>query len=556
MSNKILTIKTFFLSVLFFYSFALGAAQDLYLSGQQAEAYAQAKDFEQASDAYERLLKLELPDWQKAVLLYNLGTVKLKQQQYETAYNTFFKIPKKAVSSPWVLRDIERNEGLTFLYEALNTSQSENQETTDLLTQVQSSIHHFKVAEALDCLIERLEIDQAPLIPCGPPSLTVPLQAAHRLLNQIKQTLMQELAKKEKNALLLVLEGTDHLIDHLQTIPTKEYLPYFHYQAETLLPLWENIPQKLSKDLKQKYDEVLSHLDKGDVTSSIEALKSLKSQLEVNVGTHALDSLVLNYQLLLYTEPLSNNQLQSLLSAQKKIDTDDKQKLVFAQAEKYLTKSLSDNEKGQSALARFYLAAALSTIWESIETKQSNDPITILENALLAARNALQLGHLYSISPVNERDPEMDIILKNNQQDVLKHVPLFIAAVLKEEQERFAQSDQKLRCQKTPWNQAIPLFDSGAREAENGNTLLSLQPPHAESALEPQTLTVKYWKKVLDLLKSPPSAESNQPQPSETNPQPIPEKPSNANDVLRLIQEMQLQDQKEKWQMPAEFKSW
>jgi hypothetical protein len=538
----------------------LEANQTLYLQGKQAEAYALANDFDKAAEIYENILKLDLPEWQKSILLYNLGTVKIHQQQYEVANNLIQKIPKDLISSPWLMRDLEMNEGMISLFEAMDSSNAFGEDSPDLLSQVQASIHLFKVSDALDCLVERLETEDAPLISCtSSPWVVQPLIEAYRLMSQLKQKLMQELSKSEKNALLLLIEGAEQLTKLFQEMKnhSNEFLPYFYYQAKSLMPLWESIPQKSVKDQKKTYDELLTALEKNDIDKGNKLLNVLKNQLEETLGPHLLDSLLLNYQLVLFTEPLTSNKLQNLLSLQKKINLEENQKKSFEQAEKYLEKGLSIYEVGHSNAARFYVAAAMNVLLETVENNKGDDPILVLENALLAQRNSLQLNHLYAISPINVRNPEMEKILKNSQKRVLGSIPLFISAVLKEEKKNFTQKNSKDKCQKTPWNQAIPLFDKGAQEAQEAHELLSKQPPLSESALEQQTSGIKFWKKVLDMLKNPPSPESDSSnQKSESSPTPIQQAPTNPDDTLRLLQEMQLQDQKVEWKMPKEFESW
>ncbi len=531
------------------------AAQDLFLPGQQAEAYAQANDSEQSAEIYDKILKLTLPEWQKAIALYDLGTARLNLDQIETAYQLFQEIKKGDVSSPWLLRDLELNIALSSLLAAKNSAASLQEgailESPDLLSQVQSAIHHLKVADALNCLINRLEITSDATIQCSPPSyIIVPLQQAYRLMGELKTRLLRDLSASEKNSLLLLIDGLGSLAEKLKKqSDIKQYVPYFYYQASTLLPLWDKL--KKEKQSKEKFDQLMIDLAEGHIDQVFEQANAIEKQLGAKLGEHSIDSLILDYQLLLFTEPLFTQKLQSLLALQKQIKPEEKQKEAFELSRDFIEKAISLNDQGQADSGRFYLAAALSQVQATNFKQSTDDPIIVLENALAAERSALQLNHLYSIAPEKDRNLEMQQIVTKAQQKVVEIVPQFVTAVLIKEQSLFKNKE----CQNTPWNQAIPLFDKGSREAKGANALFATIPPSSEAALDNQTATIKYWKEVLRMLKNPPS-KSQVPKQPEVQPKSIDQAPNNPEDTLLLLQEMQLQDKKDNWQMPKEFKSW
>ncbi len=140
--------------------------------------------------------------------------------------------------------------------------------------------------------------------------------------------------------------------------------------------------------------------------------------------------------------------------------------------------------------------------------KQANDTLQL---TLLASKETTQIVE----------------ILKQQQKNILTQAALFIPAVLLEEEGRYHQIKDNGRCQKTPWDQVIPLFDHGVRSIQSFPMILA------------QAITD--WEQALKLLLHPPQEQ---------------EKSQQWDDTFRQIQEMYLQDQSEPDQSPKELHSW
>ena len=158
-----------------------------------------------------------------------------------------------------------------------------------------------------------------------------------------------------------------------------------------------------------------------------------------------------------------------------------------------------------------------------------------LKQALTQANLSFELLLLAGlISNTSFENEKLNTILREEQNAVIRRADLFIPAVLKDQETRFQQPNQSFsRCQKSPWDQVIPLFDNGYVAATEGAKLFVESSLDRHKIAAEQERTLDSWQQAVNLMMSP----------AKTSSMPSPATPKNLAETLRQIQEMYLEDQ-------------
>lgn len=123
--------------------------------GRQAMALFAAGGDEQAIAWYEALLKETLPPWKKALVVYNIATIRLSQHHWDEALRLYRSIPFEAIESPLLVRYMKGNEALAYLGQAQSLPPDNDELALYLL---QQSRWHIEEANKIDCqLREKFE---------------------------------------------------------------------------------------------------------------------------------------------------------------------------------------------------------------------------------------------------------------------------------------------------------------------------------------------------------------------------------------------------------------
>ncbi|WP_154017934.1 hypothetical protein [Candidatus Protochlamydia phocaeensis] len=565
---------------------AAAATEDMAQKGQQAQAFAQANDLNQASLMYEDILKQPMPDWQQAIVLYNLGTIKILQQQWENALQYFHRMPLNAVSFPLLIRYLYQNEGAAYLGRAWSlAARSPDQDLDQQLDFAIQSLRKFKEAAEMDCRMQRLE-EERETLNCQPSwDLAHMLAHVRSQIDEIKQQQRKQLLQNAdlSASALLLSNGLEQLLAHLRPFErNKEDLhstPYRHYfisQASTLLPLWQRADQyafspeqlKLKNEAEDAYKAALQALEHGNFSQAIDQFQASLAKIKALSSPSDQERLLMEYRLLLINE-IGIERIQELLKQQKQLALEKKEAESLKEANAYLEESLQQLKEKREFLARFFLIAAYISLEDFLNPSskneaQKNNPALFLKQALQQAQQTLWLTRLFNLSEQAGQavhDQQLSI-LRKRQKTVVEQAPLFIEAVLASEKEHFSNAKDRAHCQEHPWKEALPLFEEGSQAAQQAQALLSAS--HLDSFQAPlqQEQTVQYWRQALKILENPPSSESQQQQQQQqqqTTPSQPKQSPSSAektpksmNEILRLIQEMQLQDQPQSGEKPLE----
>lgn len=571
----------------FFFSSAvplnLYAEENIVQTERKAAAYWQAHDYAEASTLYEQLLERPLTDWQHARVLYNLGTTRLAQHQSEDALTYFEQIHPVDLSIPSLGRDLFLNEGIAFFLQIKDLASWQSTSSLDqqalLATQ---SLLTLSKAQQLDCEVQQQEGEKEneSSQSCKPTQWIAQWMTEGRLQREV-------IRQKQRNAWLdqasvetvasLIRDRLQELVKRFKSFQNENleslknsYFSYFTHQAEALKSLWESIQKKkLTAEQKNIVEEAstffknsLQDLASHDLKKSIEQFNQsiqVLSSLTFDKQT-ALPEIHLNYNLLLLEESFSQSAIRTLQTSVKKLkvasDQEGSLKLLIG----YLQRSEKALQEKRPIVARFYLLAAGDPL-TALSLDTASDPTIVLAEILEQANRALQLTFLRDLMEENSQPlTGTESILKSQQTDTLKRAALFIPAVLKAQKESYEQvlpSDS--RCQESPWDQIIPLFDHGYRAAQAAEKKLLEEKIDFQTVLADQKQTVKDWQQALDLLLHPPQqGAQGKSGAGGTGPSPSTSATSkDLNETFRLIQEMYMQDQAQPNQGPQkEMHAW
>jgi tetratricopeptide (TPR) repeat protein len=173
----------------------------------RAEALWEAQDYAGANELYEHLLESALPEWQKARVYYNLGTVKLSEGQNAQALKFFQKIVPTDLSLPRFGRNLLINEGIAYLQFAEELPFDPPLSLEPASIYVAQSIRLFNQAQAMDCQSEKGNHENNPLSSCiSSPQIDLWLQAARLKLSTIQQERVRQWLKNSSQTSLEPLE--------------------------------------------------------------------------------------------------------------------------------------------------------------------------------------------------------------------------------------------------------------------------------------------------------------------------------------------------------------
>ncbi|MEI8366580.1 MAG: hypothetical protein WCF65_09220, partial [Parachlamydiaceae bacterium] len=159
----------------------------------------------------------------------------------------------------------------------------------------------------------------------------------------------------------------------------------------------------------------------------------------------------------------------------------------------------------------------------------------ILKDAVNEESFVVTLDQLNSNADVSKE------VLTAMQPLVLKTADSFLPALVAEQIVAFS-INQANSCQCRPWDEVIPLFSEGYAAARHANELLGQQ-YNREEVTQWLKAAVRAWKEALEKMHA--SASNKQPVPNQKMTEAaakLKETKASANDVIRQIQEMELDD--------------
>lgn len=204
------------------YFFILFISATVCLLGQNsremrlAESYFDAKDFEHAAAEYSGIYDDALPPWERAILLYNIGTARLAQGKWEDALKQFQLAALQNAEMPLLNQRLKSNKALALLMLA-NARDDEikgNANVTDndfgeALILYRIALTDMDVAGAADCALARAE----GALDCPPPIFINEMRAEAK--NRYAQLLKDYASFNEDAEKLGKMNPLERALQHL-----------------------------------------------------------------------------------------------------------------------------------------------------------------------------------------------------------------------------------------------------------------------------------------------------------------------------------------------------
>lgn len=184
-----------------------------YVAGQnpdqtmrQAEVYFEAEEYNTAKNLYESVLHDAPHPWQRAILLYNIGTVLLKENRDEEALTYLQKAEQLELDFPLLQERLLSNLAIAKLQLAKNKLQKPNtkiEEHFAVIALLRESLNDINDAEQAKCLLRKSEGAEN----CPPSVELKQLQSeAKQLLTDVLKQEAEESSRQWKALLNLIAE--------------------------------------------------------------------------------------------------------------------------------------------------------------------------------------------------------------------------------------------------------------------------------------------------------------------------------------------------------------
>lgn len=217
------------------------------LEMRQASAFFEAKEYQHANEIYQNMLQEPLSQWQRAVIMCNLGYVLLANKQLEQAITTFKGISFDHELGVLVADRVSRGIALSYLYQALDSQKYS--ERVDLLDQALNEVDH---ATQTHCLLENAEGQN--ICTEDVTLFKLKLLIQYHLAISLQQIDNDKLTQSTlKDGLPLLQQSVEYSLIQLKFLSQKElqkelkglYRDIEINNNKSLLPLWMTLKKKL-----------------------------------------------------------------------------------------------------------------------------------------------------------------------------------------------------------------------------------------------------------------------------------------------------------------------
>jgi hypothetical protein len=538
---KKITQKAFLLYVVGI--FILSTISEAAVSEKMHEAsqFYQAREFNQALEIYEDLLKTPLNSWEFAVVKYDSGCVYLSEGENLKAITLLDSLSLQKDLPPLLVRNIKANLAFAYLNEGINISFNSLDSFSNKMFYLWEAQAALESAKQADCQLAKAE----GAVNCDPSLDLTHIENAikiefSKLFEESKTYRIKFATLKEGLPLLFIginqMERFTKLIEKVppNTSLMKKYLEYAREKGGEWIPLWNEQQTRLENgfshdsnlkqlnDLflkaKKDYTEGLAEMLKSELKKGAEAFgESAAAMLELihlaygeRPLEESLQKLLIFYQTVLFQSPLQVSLLDVLLKELK--ETEDllpsslKGKLDAARND--LSKAIELLEKGNRQ-ARLYLLQAYHSVQlfhREIRPSTQNPPLRILEDVIEDQRYAISYTRLFI--ELHKKNEELPLAAENRfaQQQVLGNTENFSLAVLDWQKKEFKKKGDfkpSELCQSQPWDEVLPLFYRGYEAASQSLTL------NERESLVYQGKALNEWQEALEKMKNPKHSNSS-----------------------------------------------
>lgn len=209
---------------------------------REAKAYYEAHNYPEAMNLYQSILQEPLSSWERAIVMYNLGSVWLSSGNWDQAVTTFQSVPMDNPLGPLLADRIHRNLMLTYLKKGVATKDPH------LLNQV---IDMVPEANQARCNLQKAE--GAKLCEPSHDVAKMKIMAQSYLAHFFEKSAEQEMPLKETVGKLIKAVSEDSTNSRfMQNLMTrgfrKKYRSLFISEQKDTLPVWRVLQQKLEND--------------------------------------------------------------------------------------------------------------------------------------------------------------------------------------------------------------------------------------------------------------------------------------------------------------------
>lgn len=538
------------LIMMFVLQFASVHAQEEVLLTRQAEAFFHAGEYTKAQELFEKLEQEKLAPWQRARLVYNIGTILLREGRWDEALTAYSDIPFTPHTAPLLSRVVKTNAAILQYRRATSLEKQTLSDYSQALYLYREVLRNINEADDAECILQSVLGKEI----CRSMEDLKALRSAVKndLAIATKKFGETKIAESPiKDGIPYLLSGIKLVLSHINFLESKtlneklkrEYLKLYARDAESWLLLWNSQVEKMAEleEAYTQYFDGLILLQRNELDESRLAFLGAEATLVKLMATlwgtdplfELIQKLLASYQRALDQVPVQTPALYRLQVEQGQVADVVMTGGISVQelnlSNEFLEKSLEYAREAKSAHARFFLEEARQWVRRLLR-QQVLTPKEILEDAIEEQMHALTL-HRLSREMVDE---EANAVLLSSQERTLQTAAPFLREVIAKE-----IRDYPMQCQCQPWETVVPLFDKGERSAEQALEILNKN-AHTLLAMSLQEEAVNYWKEALERMEKP----------RKEPPHPPTDGPSTP-DILRTLQQMDLEDRIQKPQKIA-----
>lgn len=508
---------------------------------RQSQGWIQVEHESQAQNIYQKILKLPLEPWQRAIVDYDSGYVSMKQEKWPEAIETFSNLLSRKNLSPELLSRLHLNLSLALLGQARSQLQTSTADqpfsaavTLIPLSLLKEALHEIEEAKKNSCQLAQIE----GYANCNE-------QIALEIETLIKQELSLILKKKVMyqqqhlslyKQVTLLLQNIQTLQEQLliwnqKTVPASTSLLLSDHDQNSKF-LWQSIGESLKETHDKKWQLF---------TTSKQNFKNAKNAFNANHREQALTFLALSKQslseiltFLPKPSPLVESIESTIFSISEILDQDpieEKAALELNKEFERIHTLISDSSfdsthkalmedsfntihqwhqfalrgmKNQNSLASLIFLIGIQQELKRallLLHQEAESPYLQLRAALIEQRNVLDVTLLADqLTSKESLSPDLITFLQESQKKALTTALPFPKLVIKQQTIRF-HSDQNDHCQKKPWDSVMPLFFEGYRYASDANLQIQQATHSLVLALDDQKEAIKKWLLALETLQ-------------------------------------------------------
>jgi len=531
---------------------------------EEGKVFYEIKQYKNAEEHFKEALSESKSSWQTAVILYNLGTVTLRQGRWDEALDLFQKAKNIENLPPYLIAPLEINFSIALMQQLQSILDSNSAETallsssplTNPISLLEITQKALQKAQTQFC-VEKPELG----IPSQCPSNPIIAQLEGILKNlkiqfleKEKELNFQKVPYKEaiQQLSILIKNWIQQLSKAKKTAVNPDYYQQIYPFIKVLKNRVDELPSEGAKQFlearkelregvtslqNQNTQEGIQHFEKANQT--LEQLLTVLPTpslvlVEIQKITDLLSSLLIHDQVTTSSISSLQQDFDSLLNLAK----ENSYPLEgIESAKRMYSKALEDLKSGRPGNGKILLLRCVQ-ILQKIIHEPSSAPIPLLKYAIELQQSTLD------ITSETEKMPEEILplipILEASQKDPFDAGAAFAKSAFEWQKEQY---QEKRDCQKKPWNTLMPFFHQGFQKAYESLKILSPEskgPVPLEYVVELQKKTIIYWKQALHSLEHDLTTEKTpMTQPEEPEFERL---PTNMEQLIQTIIEQEQQD--------------